>query len=257
MALSQIISDADIEAIIGKQKDTGRTRMRAIRTQVENAARRFVRHNITQPSSDYIEIHPIRRGTGHVAVTEYHDVVGDKVVSSVASNRRSKIRLRQKFARSITNVWEDLNAEFGNGSSDFSTSTLLTSGTDYGLQWDASEAGIAESSMLIRHNRWWPSKPGTVKVQYNAGLTAAELADEYLWVKQALIEEVAQRFYYHHSQAETTFGQTTGAPQKEQSIPGDFKETFDTTTTNLMLLNQLSPRTMRQLMPLKHNLVGV
>src|SRR5690606_6904105 len=94
------------------------------------------------------------------------DVVNDRVAVSGWSDTRI-LQLPELPVRSITSIYEDAAAEFGQGPGDFNASTLLTSGVDYALELD--QTGICRTGHVRRVGSVWPAKAGTVKVTYVAG----------------------------------------------------------------------------------------
>lgn len=255
MALATIISDNELSNVFGSPSTSDMNLLRLIRDQVEQMARAYVRHDITQPSSDYVEYYPRRTLVSPIGseTDEWFDIANTQVTTSSKRSAENIIVLRQKFVRSITGVWEDLSAYFGKGSNDFDSTTKLTEGTDYVL--DYIKDGLCDTGRLIRINRSWPSTPGTVKVQYNAGLTASELDDQYQFVKLALLDEIDLRYRYRKGYRDRS-GPGAG-PLAAFSIPGDFSERYDTTLVNAIMLGTLLPGTKKKLQPIRHRMVAL
>jgi hypothetical protein len=122
--------------------------------------------------------------------TEYHQ----------GTDRRQLI-LRQHPVTSIANVWVDYYGEYGdNPSGSFPSSTLLTFGTDYDLDWDGdypvgSGTRVCYSGVLLRMQTIWQmrsrayyplqlspdsqSSDGSIKVVYTAGFDPIPLDIQY------------------------------------------------------------------------------
>ena len=169
MALTDIVSLDDVEE--GLELTTPLTGaqsalMDKIRLRVESMVRQLARHNIT--TDTYTHFFPSQAGG------------------------RDVIQLRMPYLTSVTSVYEDYNAKGGQGASDFPASTLLTAGVDY--QIETEDLALSRQGQLRRCDRLWSPYPRTVKVTYVAGLTPTHLANEFLFVKQAIIDECVLRF---------------------------------------------------------------
>lgn len=182
--------DSDVLPFLGVAT-THRDLVEMYRRTIEAAACRFVGHGIEQTTyaNEYYprdDLRTVGHGNGiYVNVRGENVAVGDTVSSIVVSGDR--LRLDNPFVRSITEVREDINGVFGTGSG-FGIASVLTQGTDYYLELDQS--GLSKSGVVIRHNRQWCVTSGSIMVTYVAGLTSAELDDEYSFVKLALLEEI-------------------------------------------------------------------
>lgn len=232
MAQTEIVDLSEVIILLGLQAtltDADRGLLTMLKTHIENDARRYVRHNITQPASDYIEFHPRTDRTRFGA--EIIELSGNVVSLQQASIGGNIIQLDQIFVRSITDVREDFDAYFGIESGDFPASTSLTEGTDFYMRVEESigspATNLNKTGHLFRRSGNWPSRAGTVKVTYNAGFTAAELDSDYSDIKMTIMEEVAFRF----KKAKTLSGVEAGfGPLRSYSIGGQIAVTFDTST---------------------------
>lgn len=169
MALTAIVSDAEVQLEIGESL-TGDdlSRMQGIKNRVEALVRKYCRWSIT--TATYTHFLPGIAPTGY------------------------QLLLPEPYVTSVTSVYEDWNATGGQGASDFSSDTLLTAGTDYYLDYDSS--AMSKTGILIRKYREWPPYTRTVKVTYVSGLDATALANEYVYVKEAILREVIDRYQY-------------------------------------------------------------
>ncbi len=80
----------------------------------------------------------------------------------------------------ISQIDEDADGYFAQASSAFSSSDTLTEGTDYLWQLDCDSDGdgtydASMSGKVTRLNKGWTTAPGSVKVQYTAGWTNANI----------------------------------------------------------------------------------
>lgn len=104
--------------------------------------------------------------------TEYYD-----------GNNTTKIPLRQVPVISVASVYLDSQGYYGQGANAFPSTTLLTAGTDYYVQYDGFD-GTSMSGILVRINTIWPGMfqrkggdltasrvfgQGNIKVTYSAG----------------------------------------------------------------------------------------
>lgn len=211
----------------------------------EAQARKFVGHGIAQAT--YTE-YQRKNNIGYVPNTDEVNVIGDKVYLGHSNSLMGEyLQLDNAYVRSITSIYEDLAAFFGQGSSDFAAGTLLTAGTDYYLELDKS--GLSKSGRVLRVYRNWSSRPGTIKVTYVAGLTSAELDDEYSFVKEALLSDMLLKFQYIRSQQGAS---VTGAgPIKRESIGGGEYQVEYAVTSGSTPTQQLSMPAQQMLSPIK------
>lgn len=100
----------------------------------------------------------------------------DKAVemTSVPSMAGDRLVLPEVPVTAISHVYEDHDAYGDQIATDFPASSELTEGEDFWL-WQF-ESGMCRSGLLMRRGTVWPSRPGTVKVEYTAGWTADQLA---------------------------------------------------------------------------------
>lgn len=197
--------------------------LRLLRTWTESAARNYVGHCISQNTitSEYQRREQV--GPVYGGEPEFRDIVGDTVYMGfdAPSNGGDILQLDNGFVRSISDLREDSAARFGTGASDFAAATALTEGTGFAPEYD--KAGLSKSGRIHRINGCWPSSPGTVRITYVAGLTVAELSDEYAFVKQALLEDMQTRFNCMRSQRSAG-----GGPIKKETYVGDYSVEYDT-----------------------------
>lgn len=241
MAQPLIVGRAELLAELGlgsSATDADLGLLERIQRGVENAARRYVRHGITQPDTPYVEFHPrVDQMVG--SGPELVRITGDRASLSGDVDYGNVIQLDHGWVRSISEVREDRNANFGQGGSDFPTASILTAGTDYGLELDAP--GLSKTGHLVRRYSSWPNLKGTVKVTYVAGLTATELDDEYSDIKDAIIEEIALRWNRSKSVRDGAVG-----PVVSESMGGQVLFTYDTQSVGN---GQLSKSVQRKLQP--------
>lgn len=132
-------------------------------------------------------------GTFARRVTEYY-----------GGNGRRELVLRQRPVQSITSVYEDAGAYYGEASGAFAASSLLTAGSDYCLKRDhGTGAVVSESGILLRIGSAWPSASerrgnnlvaqeveglGNIKVTYVTGY--AVLPGEYVLAAMQMVAQL-------------------------------------------------------------------
>lgn len=247
--LTEILSmEYDIEPFFGKGCCTDaadRLLLGKLRQWTESAARKYVGHVIAQETitAEYQRREDIG---SYFSEPIGFEVSGDQVYASRGDGCYGEyLQLDNGFLRTSTTpvVYEDPTANFGTGGSDFASGTQLTYGTDFYPELDAS--GISKSGRLIRNSGSWSSKPGTIRITYVSGLTAAELADEYSFVKLALLQDMQVKFQTIKSQQ--TAG---GGPLKREIYHGDYTAEF-AVMSGSTALHILTPAAMQMLQPIR------
>lgn len=84
--------------------------------------------------------------------------------------------LPERPVRSITNLYEDTAAKYGQQSGSFPASSELTIGEDFYSEEVLD--GFNPHGRLIREVSTWYAEPGTIKVTYVAGWSAGELSGD-------------------------------------------------------------------------------
>lgn len=83
-------------------------------------------------------------------------------------------------------VYQDMNANAGQATGAFDSSTLLTAGTDYWLDVDNPTDGTSQSGILWSYGQW-SREPRSIKVTYYGGVKASAL-----WSRHAEIAYAAR-----------------------------------------------------------------
>lgn len=121
-----------------------------------------------------------------------YDAVGGRAVPFLPYQAGNTIQVRNLPLRSVTALYEDVNAKAGQQAGSFAAGTLLTPGDMYWLDWDTPESspgagdGISKTGHIYRVTAVWPSVPRSVKVTYVAGWTTAEFDTAYPNLKEAV-----------------------------------------------------------------------
>jgi len=249
MALADIVDkQKDLEPYFGIDCKSNSTEARLlwnIQRYVENAARKFVRHGISQNTyTEFYRGFDIGDNSSYGPSSNSFDLIGNSVYTVGPHQTKGEyLQLNNGFVRSVASVYEDFDARYGQGADDFAAASLLTAGTDYYLELDS--AGMSKSGRLIRTNRAWSTRPGTIKVTYTAGLAPSELADEYSFVIPALLKDISEKYNNARSQLNSAFG-----PVKKEKYVGDYEVEY-AVSEKTMTHNALSRETMNMLQPIK------
>lgn len=248
MASTSILDwDLDIRPYFGVTAcDENADLLKLAKNFAESYARKFVGHGIIQTT--YTNEYQRRFQIGGDVHYEMVQMVGDTVYSGreTSSLDGHILQLDNGFVRSITDLREDANAYFGQGTSDFGASTALTEGTDFNLEM--KDDNFSKTGRVIRINRDWSSKPGTVRITYSAGLTSSELSNEYLFVKAALLDDMEERYV---GELKRRASRESSGPIKKEVYHGDYTVEYDVSGSVKRLSSDLSQKTKQELQPIR------
>ncbi|MGE3314008.1 MAG: hypothetical protein AB7O26_02750 [Planctomycetaceae bacterium] len=242
MSQPEIISRAEVVAALGlgatiSDADSGLVEL--LKRIVENEARRYCRHAITQSASPYIHFLPASAPA--VAGGTLLERESSATLGFGATVDSRILQLPVPFVRSESlEVRVDLQSAAGQGVDAFGNDTLLVLGSDYYL--DVDEPGLSRSGQLVRITGSWPKRPRTVRVSYFAGFTAAELDGPYSDIKGAVLDEVCARY----QSAKSRQGSGGAGAIQSESIGGEYSVTYDTRTFDAA---PLQPETRDRLAP--------
>lgn len=154
----------------------GISAMDSLATAVQQLAENHVKDHLGWQEIEqttFTEYYPLDTGEPYNGDPTY--VVNSAHTEAVPGQWRAghTLQLRNIPVRSVTNVWEDMTGYFGQGVNAFSA-PALTSGSDYYVKMERD--GICWSGNLVRRSFWFPNAPGSIKVEYVSGFTAAELS---------------------------------------------------------------------------------
>lgn len=180
------------------------------------------------------------------------DISGDRAVTRRTSQASSsELQLRHLPVRSVVSVYEDVNGRAGQSTDPFPADTLLTAGTDYWLNLDES---VLCTDGILRAAGTWPSEPGSVKVAYAAGYTAAEIhgqstAVDATPIGEAVLYEACRRVRRMMTSKKITgIGIPAGVVTSERL--GDYGYTLDPGSAALLMgSGDLTPETKEKLSP--------
>jgi hypothetical protein len=153
--------------------------VQALLPSVEQQIKDYCHCDLEQAT--YTEYYPTMTRKAHIdQIGGTWDVSGSRAyrVFVGGDDSATRLYLRQIPVRSITSIYEDSSAYYGEGSGDFGASTELTLGTDYSVAWESgsnSSNGLCRTGRLVKHVGNWSMREGTIKVTYTGGWTADEL----------------------------------------------------------------------------------
>jgi DNA-binding transcriptional ArsR family regulator len=249
MAIPEIVDLSEViqNLVLGSTiTDADRALLTTIKIRIEAEVRRFVGHNIVQPTTPYVEFLPGR--PGNIESVEMYEVQGNQLVSHISTQYGDVLQLSQMWLRSITSIYEDRGAYGGQKAGDFAAGTLLTLGTHYWVNYDRDAAdpelngtqSLAAAGQVIRVGASWSRVPRTIKVTYVAGLTAAELDGAWSDIKSVVIHETLVRFKVKKALA----GADADYLIKSEKIGGEYAVTYEDRDT---LSNDLSDKSKEKL----------
>lgn len=145
---------------------------------------------------------------------------------------RLPIREQGSSSSQVTSVWIDYDGRSGTRSGSFSTSSLKVEGEDFNPNYDTVDSRgykVCRDGILRSEGRW-PGLAGSVKVQYAAGYTEAELAGTDLVIdaspiREAVMDEAIRRVHKAYSRMKKRTGFGTGALSSESL--GDYSYSAD------------------------------
>ena len=137
----------------------------------------------------------LRGGYNRTAFSSWPESGAD--TQYISGNGRTKLVLKFRPVTAVASVYLDPTGYFGKGTSPFASSTLLTDGSDYVLDWDetgsVSSTGILlrirgtlaqgeqgpwwpfifqGGTLVARQTAAWPYGQGNIKITYTSGFSA-------------------------------------------------------------------------------------
>jgi hypothetical protein len=146
------------------------------------------------------------------------DRVGDRAVGITADAAARQLQLSSTPVRSVQAVYETWNE----GGAAAPLPGSLLDPAEYYL--DAEEPGLSRSGLLVRWYSSWPSLARSVRVEYVAGYTSAELDPQALNLvpefKQAVRQTVAKAFHTARTMHDQQLGFGGVGPLSAEGMDG-------------------------------------
>jgi len=158
----------------------------------EGAVRRHLRYDpVQRRRTEYYPQQQYGRRGGRSA----WEVEGSSAVLrtlDVGASRGLQVRHLPIRESPAIQLYVDHDARSGTRATAFADSSLKTEGTDYWPNYDGEDSGEHKLCRdgIIWSSGWWGTSPGTVKIIYTAGYTAAELHGQD-WAVDAMLIVVA------------------------------------------------------------------
>ena len=195
------ISEVLLELGLVSATDAQRALALAALQKAEAAVRRHLKYDPVLASRTEYYPQGVMAAGGGESVWEADD--NNAYLSSRAGSAGNELQLRHIPVRSTPAV--DLRIDYdgrsGTREGAFAAGTQKTEGSDFWPNYDAldSDGNKVCSDGLIRSQGLWPAEPGSVKIVYTAGYTAAELRGQESVIDAspilaAVIDEAARRF---------------------------------------------------------------
>lgn len=249
-----IIATSDILTFLGKANtatDQERALIQMIVPLAEDSLKNFLGYSVEQDT--YTHFLP-KTDNFHPDNDTYIDVVNSRVTFGGHSNSRI-LALPEIPVRTITSLYEDSAAYFGQGSGDFAAATQLTEGTDFVRV--LTQSNFCPTGHIRRIGATWPARMGTIQVTYVAGYTVAELDGtatagiRVQALKQAAIIAAAAAFKTAAIQGASDIDSGGGALAAESITTSGHSVTYDTRAASLVtgLLVDLPPAAKRLAQP--------
>jgi hypothetical protein len=174
-----IVLESELQIALGltDPTDTERARLALAMAGGHAAVRRKIGYDPEQKEG-VAELYPRREVAGADIGGGYWDVNPSHTLAlwHTQGDLFKFLQLERLPVRSVTSVFVDPSAYYGQKSGDFGTGTDWTQGDEFYVEWDSQQSanvGVCRSGQLIAVSAW-PAGIGTVKVTYRAGYSQDE-----------------------------------------------------------------------------------
>lgn len=193
--LAPITSIADCAALAGNiTTDVELARLGMVWKSVEAEVRRYCNQNIAQPAAAYVDFLP--ETDWYVPMDPLMQLDPNYYISGAPSWDGHLLPLRQGLVRSVSEIKFDTGGSGGTDAGDFPSTTIIDA-SSYFLsveEKDPSDLVISWNGCVVLKAGNWPTRRRSIKVTYVAGLTAAELDDEFSDIRMAVTMEILDRY---------------------------------------------------------------
>jgi hypothetical protein len=187
------------ECAIALGIDASDTTLLLIMAGAEHAVVNFLRYDPSKTSNtEYYPINTERSANSeNVAYVDSINGRANLYTEGGVSGDILVLRNKPVWNDATLEVREQFGAYAEQTASSFGSSTILTKGTDYWLDVDASDE-VSLSGILYRLGGNWPTEPGSIKVTYNGGYSTTDLAGstdrKVADIKLAVIQSVVWNY---------------------------------------------------------------
>lgn len=168
-----ILDSAEVLDDLGvtSPSDAQKRRMERSISSAQRAVEQYLGYQIERKTNT--EFYPQQRQ--RLSRDEFVDVKSGRVSFGREGDACLILSARPVINNSTLAVYQQIGAMAGQGSGSFPVSSLLTKGSDYYLDV-LGTANYSMSGILYRRAGVWPDDPGSIKVVYDSGFTAADFA---------------------------------------------------------------------------------
>lgn len=144
-------------------------------SKAEGAIKRHLRYDPVQ--RERTEYYPQRDYDYQAAGAVWEVEGGQAVLRQVAGAATSELQIRHVPIRSVSDLRIDYDGRSGTSAGAFAAETTKTLGVDFWPNNDGRDSDGNEVCRdgILRSIGSWPTSPGSVRITYTAGYTAAEL----------------------------------------------------------------------------------
>lgn len=171
-----IANEAEIRVMLGLAETISEEERAAIALFHPEAEAKVIEHLQYDPEQQVRTEYYPRHGASRSEVWGQWDVNESHTharLEAIAGHASQELQLQRLPIREIVAVNVDHNARHGSGSSAWGSGSAWVEGEDFWADWDEDKLS---RSGILKANGIWPATAGTVRVQYRAGYSPAELA---------------------------------------------------------------------------------
>lgn len=257
--ISEVLLNLGLEGTVSEVERT----MAAVALQAAtDAVSTYLNYNpVKAERTEYYPVEDFRR-SGSMGVWQVSDT--QAYVRQLSQYVTNELQLSHLPIRSIANLWIDYDGRFGTRTGSFQAEHLMQEGVDFWAQYEKvdSTGGRVCSDGILRSQGRWPDAPGSVKVQYTAGYTDAELRGQDAIVNahqinEAVRDEAVRRFMKDYSRRKKKLAGFVG-PLTSESL-GSYNYSVDTAVMDRMIggTMDLLPETQQKLQKFQRYDCGV
>lgn len=219
--------------------------------RVEGAIRQFLGYDPVQRS--HTEFLPTFQGNAVGDQGAWEVEGGMAVQRGLSIGTSDRLQLTHLPIRSVTSLHIDYDGRSGAASGAFAASTLKVEGVDYWPNYDGVDDAGAKLCRdgIVMSLGLWPTTPGTIKVVYVAGYSAAELHGQDSTVDaspilESVIYETVRRVRRFFATKKSSAGFLAGTLASESM--GDYSYSVDGASASQLLgSGDLTPETKEKL----------
>lgn len=250
-----ILSESDALLLLGISSPTAAETL-IVQTALAGATASLIGFLQYDPElKSHIEFLPQMDQTLSSGAFIWEDSGDQVVVRRLAEASTNQLQLTHMPIRSITSLKVDYDGRSGARSGSFGSGTEWTEGVDFWPNYDgkdSSNQSICRDGILRSQGRW-SNMAGTVRVEYVAGYSSAEIngTDSVInafTLKDVVIDETMRAVNKVYSRRRSVLTGFTGTPKTGETL-GDYSYTTDAGLLSTILGGswQLTPENQQKL----------